>query len=159
MAEDPKTGESGLVPEEFVRLLRDIEGGWNSLNGEAASTDSGLLSPLTSAPDAAVTPTQSEHTRLSSATQSGPSAHSSNGSGASGEKHPPMVSTFSTSSRDLDPYPPHLLGAQGKAGPPQVVHHDGEKGGGGEHTIPILSSPPVEAKKAEKLARRGSRRS
>lgn len=39
VAEDPKTGESGLVPEEFVRLLRDIEGGLNSLNGaEPTST-------------------------------------------------------------------------------------------------------------------------
>ena len=33
VAEDPKTGESGLVPEEFVRLLRDIQGGLSSLNG------------------------------------------------------------------------------------------------------------------------------
>lgn len=32
VAEDPKSGESGLVPEEFVRLLRDIEGGLMSLN-------------------------------------------------------------------------------------------------------------------------------
>ncbi|KAF2124378.1 hypothetical protein P153DRAFT_379495 [Dothidotthia symphoricarpi CBS 119687] len=31
VAQDPKTGESGLVPEEYVRLLRDIEGGWNGL--------------------------------------------------------------------------------------------------------------------------------
>ncbi|KAJ9636333.1 HOG (high osmolarity glycerol) pathway protein [Coniosporium tulheliwenetii] len=28
VAQDPRTGESGLVPEEYVRLLRDIEGGW-----------------------------------------------------------------------------------------------------------------------------------
>jgi hypothetical protein len=35
VAEDPRTGESGLVPEEFVRLLRDIEGGLTSLNGDA----------------------------------------------------------------------------------------------------------------------------
>ncbi|KAL4910921.1 hypothetical protein BDW74DRAFT_172377 [Aspergillus multicolor] len=35
VAEDPRTGESGLVPEEFVRLVRDIEGGLTSLNGEA----------------------------------------------------------------------------------------------------------------------------
>ncbi|KAL4787410.1 hypothetical protein BJX76DRAFT_21154 [Aspergillus varians] len=34
VAEDPRTGESGLVPEEFVRLVRDIEGGLTSLNGE-----------------------------------------------------------------------------------------------------------------------------
>lgn len=37
VAEDPKTGENGLVPEEFVRLLRDIEGGLTSLNGESNS--------------------------------------------------------------------------------------------------------------------------
>ncbi|KAJ5156141.1 hypothetical protein N7492_008944 [Penicillium capsulatum] len=37
VAEDPKTGENGLVPEEFVRLLRDIEGGLTSLNGEPNS--------------------------------------------------------------------------------------------------------------------------
>lgn len=37
VAEDPKTGESGLVPEEFVRLVRDIEGGLSSLNGELNS--------------------------------------------------------------------------------------------------------------------------
>ena len=32
VAEDPRTGESGLVPEEYVRLLRDIEGGYASLS-------------------------------------------------------------------------------------------------------------------------------
>ncbi|GAB1206641.1 hypothetical protein BDV32DRAFT_153028 [Aspergillus pseudonomiae] len=37
VAEDPRTGESGLVPEEFVRLLRDIEGGLTSLNGDPDS--------------------------------------------------------------------------------------------------------------------------
>lgn len=39
VAEDPKTGESGLVPEEFVRLVRDIEGGLSSLNGELAGAN------------------------------------------------------------------------------------------------------------------------
>ncbi|OKL64127.1 hypothetical protein UA08_00086 [Talaromyces atroroseus] len=37
VAEDPRTGESGLVPEEFVRLVRDIEGGLSSLNGELSA--------------------------------------------------------------------------------------------------------------------------
>src|ERR1700759_4945373 len=32
VAEDPKTRESGLVPEAYVRLLREIQGGWRSLN-------------------------------------------------------------------------------------------------------------------------------
>ncbi|KAE8148327.1 hypothetical protein BDV25DRAFT_131326 [Aspergillus avenaceus] len=39
VAEDPRTGESGLVPEEFVRLLRDIEGGLTSLNGGDIDTE------------------------------------------------------------------------------------------------------------------------
>lgn len=39
VAEDPRTGESGLVPEEFVRLVRDIEGGLSSLNEELAGTN------------------------------------------------------------------------------------------------------------------------
>ncbi|GMG07626.1 unnamed protein product [Aspergillus oryzae] len=39
VAEDPRTGESGLVPEEFVRLLRDIEGGLTSLNGDPEFLD------------------------------------------------------------------------------------------------------------------------
>lgn len=42
VAEDPKTGENGLVPEEFVRLLRDIEGGLTSLNGEPSSDVTGI---------------------------------------------------------------------------------------------------------------------
>ncbi|KAJ5095685.1 hypothetical protein NUU61_005041 [Penicillium alfredii] len=41
VAEDPKTGENGLVPEEFVRLLRDIEGGLTSLNDETTSDVTG----------------------------------------------------------------------------------------------------------------------
>ncbi|KAJ5103851.1 hypothetical protein N7532_004380 [Penicillium argentinense] len=51
VAEDPKTGENGLVPEEFVRLLRDIEGGLTSLNGEPGpdiADDSASLSIDTS---------------------------------------------------------------------------------------------------------------
>ncbi|EEA20912.1 HOG (high osmolarity glycerol) pathway protein [Talaromyces marneffei ATCC 18224] len=39
VAEDPRTGESGLVPEEFVRLVRDIEGGLSSLNGELSGAN------------------------------------------------------------------------------------------------------------------------
>ena len=40
VAQDPKTGESGLVPEEYVRLLRDIEGGWRGLMNGAAGVNS-----------------------------------------------------------------------------------------------------------------------
>lgn len=55
VAQDPKTNESGLVPEAYVRLLRDIEGGWNGLmNGE------GRESVAVAEPDSAEakTPTQ-----------------------------------------------------------------------------------------------------
>lgn len=64
VAEDPKTGENGLVPEEFVRLLRDIEGGLTSLNGEPGpyvSESSESPSMDVSEDDHASTPTQAEH--------------------------------------------------------------------------------------------------
>lgn len=116
VAEDPKTGESGLVPEEFVRLLRDIEGGWSALSGEQPVEEGGPSSPVTTMHDSVATPTQSEpgvHTH---------SAHGSNVS-SGGEKRPPIVSTFSTSSKDLNPYPHHLRGEKAGGTPPQVVHY------------------------------------
>ncbi|KAE8384510.1 hypothetical protein BDV23DRAFT_189163 [Aspergillus alliaceus] len=63
VAEDPRTGESGLVPEEFVRLLRDIEGGLTSLNGVP---DSELLDDTHTDADStgnhqAMTPTQDDY--------------------------------------------------------------------------------------------------
>ncbi|KAF2469052.1 uncharacterized protein BDR25DRAFT_50823 [Lindgomyces ingoldianus] len=93
VAQDPKTGESGLVPEEYVRLLRDIEGGWNGLmNGTATQESSngngheGLLSPVSAGPEAK-TPTQADH-----------------------RTYTPVISTFSTSTKDLEPYPKEMLG-------------------------------------------------
>ncbi|PVH98495.1 hypothetical protein DM02DRAFT_531011 [Periconia macrospinosa] len=93
VAQDPKTGESGLVPEEYVRLLRDIEGGWNGLmNGaavlqqEALANPEGLLSPVSAGPEAK-TPTQADH-----------------------RPYAPVISTFSTSTKDLEPYPKQMLG-------------------------------------------------
>lgn len=109
VAEDPKTEESGLVPEEYVRLLRDIEGGMNSLTGDAASS-----------PNDVSTPTQTEHF------SHGHSA--SSGSGSNGY-HQPVVSVFSTSSKDLNPYPTEQLGLQAGQAPPQVVHYHGQRGG------------------------------
>ena len=93
VAEDPKTKESGLVPEEFVRLVRDIEGG---LNGLSAQMDE-LFSPNS---DNATTPI---------AAGAGSPRHekkSSNGSNStSGDRHPSIQSSFSTSSKDLKKYP------------------------------------------------------
>ena len=130
VAQDPKTGESGLVPEEYVRLLRDIEGGWVSLNGEGGVNDpQGLLSPDTIGPDSAtaLTPTSAD-------SGYGHSTQNSNGSNvATGEKRPPIVSTFSTSSKDLNPYPHHLLGTQAGQQPPQVVHY------GSQTPTPVMS--------------------
>jgi hypothetical protein len=92
VAQDPKTGESGLVPEEYVRLLRDIEGGWNGLmNGnlhpqEATAGIESLLSPVSAGPEAK-TPTQADHST----------------------SYTPVISTFSTSHKDLEPYPKEKL--------------------------------------------------
>ncbi|KAL6702512.1 HOG (high osmolarity glycerol) pathway protein [Coniothyrium glycines] len=99
VAQDPKTGESGLVPEEYVRLLRDIEGGWNGLmNGalqphpqpsdqETSSGQEGLLSPVSAGAETK-TPTQADHP----------------------QNYTPVISTFSTSHKDLEPYPKDRLG-------------------------------------------------
>ncbi|KAF2708126.1 hypothetical protein K504DRAFT_456175 [Pleomassaria siparia CBS 279.74] len=100
VAQDPKSGESGLVPEEYVRLLRDIEGGWNGLmNGTTApetrpepnnsnghAHHEGLLSPLSTGPEAK-TPTQADH-----------------------RTYTPVISTFTMSTKDLEPFPKERLG-------------------------------------------------
>ncbi|KAF2419005.1 hypothetical protein EJ08DRAFT_574194, partial [Tothia fuscella] len=95
VAQDPKTGDTGLVPEEYVRLLRDIEGGLNGLmNGQAIGDVEELRSPIDSAE--AKTPTQTEHQ---------PQSPSSHKGGDSGEYYAPVVSTFSTSREDFEPWP------------------------------------------------------
>lgn len=96
VAEDPRTGESGLVPEEFVRLIRDIEGGLTGLNALTLDDQAELASPVSNDPGSAVTPTPAQHEFPSG------SQHISR---PSGEKHPPVQSTFSTSSRDFSPLP------------------------------------------------------
>lgn len=122
VAEDPKTGESGLVPEEYVRLVRDIEGGLTSLNGElntASTEDDTYLNPETTGPDQAETPTQDEHCISPS------NAHFTDSNNeSSSETYPSVVSTVSTSSHDSDPHPSHH---QEKATPPDVEHHDEKK--------------------------------
>jgi SH3 domain len=115
VAQDPKTGESGLVPEEYVRLLRDIEGGWNGLmnGGDGNGKDS--------QDEDARTPTQTEHkapearkrdpsSKRDASTKRDPS--NSGHKEGSGEYYPPVVSTFSTSREDLERWPHHLLGSQ-----------------------------------------------
>lgn len=119
VAEDPKTGESGLVPEEYVRLLRDIEGGWTSLSGELAEKETSK--------DAMFSPTAGQDPGITSK-----QADQSNGSQEK-EKRPPIVSTFSTSSKDLSPYP-HKL--QSGHGPPPVMHY------GSHNNTPTFADPP-----------------
>ncbi|PGH05508.1 hypothetical protein AJ80_08329 [Polytolypa hystricis UAMH7299] len=147
VAEDPKTGESGLVPEEFVRLVRDIEGGLTSLNGALLTTS---LDGDTSGQDSADTPTQEDHSHFppsdsqpepvsNGATNADDQDTSSRPSSKEKpnerdkhkerEKHPPVVSTFSTSRSDLDPYP--LAGHQHrKSTPPQIEHYGHLSGNG-----------------------------
>ncbi|KAL9098484.1 MAG: hypothetical protein Q9163_005865 [Psora crenata] len=127
VAEDPKTGDAGLVPEEYVRLLRDIEGGWSSLSGEQGVDESEQGSPQSPPGERASPPSRIEHRRAHS-------TQSSNGSN-NVEKNPAVVSSFSTSSKDLDPYPHRLLGAQAGQAPPQVVHY------GSQTNTPTVRSP------------------
>ncbi|KAI0105996.1 hypothetical protein F4814DRAFT_81186 [Daldinia grandis] len=134
VAEDPKTQESGLVPEEYVRLLRDIEGGMTSLTGQL---DTGVATS-----NDADTPTQAEPSgpaSLPQTTHAAPSGPASAGNNPTNGYHQPIVSTFSTSSKDLDPYPQHLLGQHGQP-PPQVVHYHGQRGGSQANTPTVQNS-------------------
>ena len=134
VAEDPKTRESGLVPEEYVRLLRDIQGGWRSLTGD-------LMTPVSASE--IETPTQTEHSSGLSSAGAAIAATESHGNGQQPlqQQHPPTVSSFSTSSKDLEPYPPHLLGTQLGQTPPQVVHYHSQKGGSSQANTPTLTNP------------------
>lgn len=94
VAEDPRTGESGLVPEEFVRLVRDIEGGLNGLNSVSIDEENG---------DTTESPTFNETDTPTPMAAEFPSNVSK--SNQTSDKHKPIQSSFSTSSKDLDPYP------------------------------------------------------
>lgn len=104
VAEDPQSGESGLVPEEFIRLLKHIEGGLNGLQSmdlddQSAINSSDILSPVTNDPTSATTPTPPHH---EFGDAGGHTPKPSNG-GLSSERHPAVQSNFSTSSRDFSP--------------------------------------------------------
>lgn len=112
VAQDPKTGESGLVPEEYVRLLKDIEGGWNGLMNGGIESSSPADGPPSEVPEVK-TPTQQEH-----AAQPGQN-HQRVVSGQlqqpqGSDYYPPVLSTFSTTREDLEPWPhrEHLLNSQ-----------------------------------------------
>ncbi len=127
VAQDPKSGESGLVPEEYVRLVRDIEGGLTGLNGQAGS--SSAESPTGTELD---TPTTSPQ-------------HERAGSGTS-QHYTPVVSHFSTSSKDLHPYPPHLLGSQAST---PTVFSEGKFPRRGSQDAHILHDPLAEEEDEE----------
>jgi hypothetical protein len=77
VAEDPKTGENGLVPEDFVRLLREIEGGLTSLNGDPTLDVTGTADTSLDT-DHLSTPTQTELPPFDVNTQSGKKATNGN---------------------------------------------------------------------------------
>lgn len=161
VAEDPRTGESGLVPEEFVRLVRDIEGGLNSLNGALSvsfddsnghTLESDEKTPIQSNnPNSLTTDTPSSTANGQSELESGdgprPSSPTEDKSKSKEkEKHPPVVSTFSTSSRDLAPYPSHLLSGHqhSRSTPPQI-----------EHISSALNEPKRQSKRSKSISKQG----
>lgn len=75
-------GESGLVPEEYVRLLRDLRPSY------LESLDANTMTPSSLEP---IGPSTSDL-----------ALNTSNGNGS---HNPPTISTFSTSSQDVHPYP------------------------------------------------------
>jgi len=98
VAQDPKTGENGLVPEEYVRLLRDIEGGLHGLNGQipglspgSEGPELGQASPEMTSPTVPAPPSASHERTMS-------------GVSATSEHYTPILSHFTTSSKDLQPY-------------------------------------------------------
>ena len=141
VAEDPKTRESGLVPEEYVRLFRDIEGGWSSLSGEL---DAAQVSGEEASPDEpGGTPTGEENDGERTITTGiGGVGAGDKEKEKEKEKSKVIVSSFSTSSQDLNPYPHPLLGTQTGQPPPQVVHY------GSQNATPVMS--PVLAATAGK---------
>ena len=116
VAEDPKTGESGLVPEEFVRLFRDIEGGWGGLQSAQPVDASVPENEHTNSPGADGVDTPTLQQRQGGGPHLGDgggvslgrhSSNPSNGSqvtesGSGKEKHPPVQSNFSTSRTDFE---------------------------------------------------------
>ena len=99
VAQDPQSGESGLVPEEFVRLMKHIEGGEHGLNAMVLD-DTGLtpISPTAHEPFN----TTREQTSNDGSEMGGHTPRPSNG-GSWPEKHPAVQTYFSTSSRDFSP--------------------------------------------------------
>lgn len=139
VAEDPKTRESGLVPEEYVRLLRDIEGDWQSLSADPMDYTTTEAATETE-PTSADTPTET------------PGHQSKDSTGSNGEKRKPVVSTFSTSSKDLDLYPQALLGKESGQQPPQVVHY-----GSQQNTPTTLTSSHLTRKDSNSIKRMDSK--
>lgn len=139
VAEDPKTQESGLVPEEYVRLLRDIQGGFDSLLDEGTTDTEAIVSPVGGSNDIG-TPTQADH----------PAKHGHKESNGNNGYQQPVISTFSTSSKDLDPYPQHLLGTPTGQQKPQVVHYHGQRGGSQANTPTVATSVETSDKSPER---------
>ncbi|KAI9724296.1 MAG: HOG (high osmolarity glycerol) pathway protein [Chrysothrix sp. TS-e1954] len=113
VARDPKSDENGLVPEAYVRLLRDIEGGLGGLNGLDAAIgaepefsppeDPDSDTPVQADPPVPPEAPNHDSRRPSTAVKHGP--------------YTPVVSHFSTSSHDLQPYPSgRLLSVSSQSG-------------------------------------------
>ncbi|RPB16685.1 hypothetical protein P167DRAFT_516853 [Morchella conica CCBAS932] len=84
VAQDPRTGDTGLIPEEYVRLFRDAQTSYDRM-------DPATMTPSSSAESG---PLEGELTLDTTGT-------STNGQTA------PIITTFSTSSQDVYPYQFH----------------------------------------------------
>ena len=141
VAQDPKTDESGLVPEEYVRLFKDIENGdWP----EGTDKDDKVNDTDTAVNDSLKSPPITAEQNSANGTGSG----NGNGSRAEKEKRPPVISTFSTSSKDLNPYP-HAHRLPAGQTPPPVAHY-----GSQTSTPTAASAPPGALKRGSGLSKR-----
>lgn len=126
VAQDPRTGESGLVPESYVRLFRDLEG-WDGQEGDEELDSPGIIYPNNAG--AAAELEQARHLSESpesgaeeaaAAARGGPrpgstSAEPKTPTQATQSHKPAMTSTFSTSRDDLEPRR-DLLAQEGRRG-------------------------------------------
>jgi len=106
VAQDPKTGENGLVPEEYVRLIRDIEGGLSGLGNHLPGFSPGSEGQeLGLSPDLETPVTTTSNVETAIPTTAPASMHERNPSSVStAQSYTPIVSHFTTSSKDLEPY-------------------------------------------------------
>lgn len=166
VAQDPHTHESGLVPEEYVRLLRDIQGGLGSLNTtmatgyEAADDIEGMALETVESHD---TPTQTDQeTPLAGSPRLLPNGGSDDGGGGGdgggGERHnhDPSLRSEPNQQDQQQPYHPQPQSQPQQQQSRQSPQNEDEKGQ--EREEPNRAAAPSHPSLASNLKEHDMRR-